>query len=334
MSPKSDNAAESNNQAAMALTRATDAGWSGLSRLALLALGVALVAAAAKLLMFALEEDSILILRLVLSAAAIALAFVMTLRHRKQWVLPAHDMERLVHEFRVGRAPIEELRNFPSGNLQNLAAEVKLLMQDLRQQRRAVEDLQEEVRQRLANRTTVLERAMNALRSQAVKDSLTGLYNRRMLDQFLPQVITQCATEHKPLTLLMFDVDHFKALNDTLGHAAGDELLRSVGQIIHSTIRENDIAFRYGGDEFTVVLPECDAPASKRVTDRLQSLVKSLGETLNSPLRPRLSIGISTLEELTEPTAVNLLKRADERLYESKAARRQVAAAPSPAPAA
>ena len=138
------------------------------------------------------------------------------------------------------------------------SAEVKLLLHDLRQRRQAIEGLNDEVRQRIANRNSVLDRHESALRNQTVKDPLTGLYNRRMLDQFLPQLISHYTAEHKPLTLLIFDVYRFKDLNDSLGHVAGDELLRSVGQIIHSTIREGDIGFRCGGDEFAVVLPGCE----------------------------------------------------------------------------
>ncbi len=121
----------------------------------------------------------------------------------------------------------------------------------------------------------------------------------------------------------MFDMDRFKALNDTMGHVAGDEILKSLGQIIQSTIREGDFGFRYGGDEFAILLPGCEAAASKRVTDRLHSLVQALGGTLKPGLRPRLSIGISTLAELSEPTGINLIKKADERLYEAKAAQKQ-----------
>lgn len=344
MDDTANRSAESKNPAEPALVdptladaapaRASGIWLPAISRAALVVLGVAVVGAAAKLLTFLLEEQSMWILRLVLSAGIVGLAFVMALRHRRQWVFPADDMRRLIREIRVGRAPIEEFNTFPPGNLQDLAAEVKLLLHDLRHRLQAVEELNEEVRQRIANRNHVLERAINALRNQTVKDPLTGLYNRRMLEQFLPQLVNHCSTEHIPLTLLIFDVYRFKDLNDSLGHVAGDELLRSVGQIIHSTIREGDVGFRYGGDEFAVVLPGCEAAAAKRVIERLQSLVKSLGGTLKAPsVRPRLSIGISTLDELTEPTAVNLLKRADERLSESKAAKR-AAAAECPIPTA
>ncbi|HEY1922190.1 MAG TPA: GGDEF domain-containing protein, partial [Tepidisphaeraceae bacterium] len=217
--------------------------WWALTRAMLLVLGVTVVGVIAKILTLLLPEQSMPILRIALSAAVVVLAFLMALRQRKQWALPANEMARLVHEIRVGRAPIEEFNTLYCGGFGELSGEVKLLLQEVRLQRQAVEKLKDEVEQRIANRNTVLERQIKALRSQAVKDALTGLYNRRMLDQLLPQLITHCLTGHKPMTLLMFDMDRFKALNDTLGHVAGDEILKSLGQIIQSTIREGDFAF-------------------------------------------------------------------------------------------
>jgi diguanylate cyclase (GGDEF)-like protein len=155
-----------------------------------------------------------------------------------------------------------------------------------------------------------------------------------MLDQLLPQLIQQCQTDKRPLTLLMIDVDHFKSLNDSLGHAAGDEMLRSVGQIIQSTIRGGDFGCRYGGDEFAVILPGCDLNHSKRASDRLESLVQSLSETYKIARRPRLSIGACSLDELKDVTALNLIKSADERLYKVKEARRGIPTAKTPPRAA
>ena len=112
---------------------------------------------------------------------------------------------------------------------------------------------------------------------------MTGLYNRRLLDQHLPPIIDRCRNTQTHLSLLMIDVDHFKKLNDTLGHAAGDEMLRDIAQIIRSTIRENDSAFRYGGDEFVVVLEGFDAEAGQALGDRLISLVDALRKPCASP---------------------------------------------------
>jgi diguanylate cyclase (GGDEF)-like protein len=284
--------------------------------------GVIAVGGIARLLQIVLHEQADTVLRITLALGAVSLGITMALAHRRQWVNPSVHMRALIHEIRVGRAPIEEFNTLHSGSLNELAAEVKLLLQDLRQKRQAILELQQEAKKRIAQRENVLERNIAALRNQVVRDPLTGLYNRRMLDQLLPQLIQQGHTERKPLTLLMIDVDHFKKLNDTLGHAAGDELLKSIGQIIQSTIRQGDIGCRCGGDEFVVLLPGCTVEQSTRVSDRLESLVQSLTETYKVPQRPRLSIGISSTNDLKEPTAANLLKAADDRLYKTKEARK------------
>jgi diguanylate cyclase (GGDEF)-like protein len=284
--------------------------------------GVIAVSAIARLLQLLLPDQAETVLRMTLALGAVSLGITMAIAHRRQWVNPSVHMRDLIHDFRVGRVPIEEFSKLQAGSLNELAAEVKLLMHDLRQQRQAVLGLQDEVRQRIAQRETVLERNIAALRNQVVRDPLTGLYNRRLLDQLLPQLIQQSQADRKPLTLLMIDVDYFKKLNDTLGHAAGDDLLKSIGQIIQSTIRHGDIGCRCGGDEFVVLLPGCEVAQSKRVSDRLESLVQSLTETCKVAQRPRLSIGACSTSELKELNAVNLLKVADERLYKTKEARK------------
>ena len=293
----------------------------------LMAGGVAAVGLIAKLLPLVMEDSADKVLRVVLAAAAICMAVAMALRHRKQWVMPSDQMRQLIHDIRMGRAAIEEFAKFKPGALRELSEEVKLLLHELRHQRQAVSELQDEVHQRIANRTSVLERTIATLRNQVVRDPVTGLFNRRMLDQLLPQLIAHCAMEHKQISLMMIDVDHFKALNDTLGHPVGDELLKSIGQIIMSTIRESDFGCRYGGDEFAVLLPGCEPAVARRVGERLESLVHSLAETYKVARRPRLSIGVCAITELAEPTAANLIKRADERLYEAKAHHRATAPA-------
>jgi two-component system cell cycle response regulator len=108
-------------------------------------------------------------------------------------------------------------------------------------------------------------------------------------------------------------------LNDTLGHAAGDALLRSIGQLLRSTVRGEDVAFRCGGDEFVILLPGCDAGAGRVMADRLVSLTDALGKTVPVPLPPRLSIGIASLSSLVEQSPESLMAEADKQLYAVKA---------------
>lgn len=162
---------------------------------------------------------------------------------------------------------------------------------------------------------------MGSLRQQAIRDPLTGLCNRRELDQQLPAMIESCMKDGVDLAVLMIDVDYFKHLNDALGHAAGDELLKDIGRIIRSSIREKDAAFRCGGDEFVIVLPNCAQQPARAMADRLESLVAGLTRTFKLPQQARLSIGLCCISEIDEPTPQSLLREADRRLYEIKNAR-------------
>ena len=232
---------------------------------------------------------------------------------------------------RNGDAPIQELDSV-GGRLEPLARQLSYVLHDLKMQRAQVTEMQLSLRQQVVNRTNALERTIGSLRVQATLDALTRLANRRALDTHLPQAIDRCRERGVDLCLLMIDVDHFKNLNDTCGHPVGDQLLSSIGQIIRSTVRDGDGAFRYGGDEFAVVLESHTAESGRALADRLTSLVDALAGTLKVTPAPRLSIGVATLSRVTEPKADALLRSADQDLYDLKKSRKSVRLAnPSPA---
>ena len=245
-------------------------------------------------------------------------------QRRRAWLEPLEMLRDLVPRIRGGELPIEELSRVPGG-LAPAAALFQELLRDLRRQRVELARLNEETSQRVANRTHALERTIGSLRQQATRDVLTGLNNRRALKAHLPAAVERCKTSGAGLCLLMMDVDYFKTLNDTLGHAAGDGLLRTIGQIIRSTVREGDLAFRCGGDEFVVLIEGCSIEAGNALAERLISLVDALGRTFHVPHAPRLSIGVASLAELDDPTPAALLQQADKHLYDVKGARRAAA---------
>jgi diguanylate cyclase (GGDEF)-like protein len=158
------------------------------------------------------------------------------------------------------------------------------------------------------------------LQHQSLRDPLTGLFNRRYLEENLARELHRCARRRTPLSLLMIDVDHFKRFNDTHGHAAGDALLAQVGRTIAGSIRAEDMACRYGGEEFTVILPETDAATAHA---RAETIRRALESTSLVHLRQTLgpvtaSIGVSTWpEDGTTPEV--LLQVADAWLYRAKA---------------
>ncbi len=156
--------------------------------------------------------------------------------------------------------------------------------------------------------------------SMALTDSLTGLHNRRYLSTHLGSVMERMRESGKPVSLLMIDVDHFKQVNDTYGHSVGDEVLHEIGQRILRNIRGFDLAARYGGEEFTVVMPDTPVEIALGVADRLCE--KMANDPINvsgskDKILVTLSIGVSVSRGMDE-TAENLLKRADDAMYQAK----------------
>lgn len=258
--------------------------------------------------------------------AILALVGLMVYREARHWWAPGRTMATLLPAIRAGERPIEELAEV-GGGLTPIVPLVQELLRDVRQQRLAVAELEAEMRQRVASRTSALERQLGSMRAQATRDPLTGLFNRRMLDSCLPKLIENCRADSVDLAVLAIDVDNFKELNDTLGHSAGDELLKSIGQIVRSGVRECDTAIRCGGDEFVVLLPGCPPHVARDLATRLTAMVHAMGKTLKTRRPAGLSVGLALLRQLPagstpEDAATELLKAADKHLYEVKAARK------------
>jgi len=153
----------------------------------------------------------------------------------------------------------------------------------------------------------------------AITDSLTGLYNRRYMESHRSSLLEQAVSRKKPLTVLVLDIDYFKAINDTHGHDAGDEVLREFSFRIKKSIRGIDLACRYGGEEFVVVMPETDLTVATMVAERLRRRIATEPFPIQDGARSTevtISIGISALGK--DETAANILKRADAALYRAK----------------
>ncbi|HZZ43503.1 MAG TPA: GGDEF domain-containing protein [Tepidisphaeraceae bacterium] len=243
-------------------------------------------------------------------------------RQRSHWTTPTRKLTHLLTEVRAGRVPIEEVRAAATGGLAPLAPLLVGILHDLRQQQHDRACLSAEMDQRIANRTEALERNLSSLKNQSQRDSLTGLYNRRAFDQAFPRIIDQCRSSHADLYVFMIDLDRFKNVNDTLGHLAGDALISDVGQLIRSHLRSNDFAFRYGGDEFVLLLPGVDFEVARQLAERLTQLGAQLGQTLKIRPAPGLSVGMASLNHNPTASPAELVEFADQALYANKTARR------------
>lgn len=167
-----------------------------------------------------------------------------------------------------------------------------------------------------ANKT--MQQKNQLLEKLSVTDSLTGLYNRNKLNSIIDDQLSRFKRNKRPFAMFMIDVDHFKTLNDTLGHIAGDEILSKVGKTLTDSIRDIDFAARYGGDEFIVILTEATVQDALKTAERIRSQVTEIYcKTIGKSLNITLSIGIIQSEpEDDSPTT--LISRADNALYEAK----------------
>jgi two-component system cell cycle response regulator len=154
----------------------------------------------------------------------------------------------------------------------------------------------------------------------AITDALTGLYNRRYMENHLATLVEQAASRAKPLTVLVLDIDYFKSVNDTHGHDAGDDVLREFALRIRKSIRGIDLACRYGGEEFVIVMPETDMAVATMVAERLRRRIASDPFAIQQGARSvevTISIGLAALGAASD-TAAQILKRADQALYRAK----------------
>ena len=162
-------------------------------------------------------------------------------------------------------------------------------------------------------------RLRETLRMQSVRDPLTGLYNRRYMEESLERELRRSARKKTPLAVLMLDIDHFKRFNDTFGHEAGDAILQAVATFLRSQVRGEDVVCRYGGEEFTLILPEATIEGSSQRAEQLREAVRSVTTTFRGQKLDAvsLSIGVASFPK-NGSTGDDLLRAADLALYQAK----------------
>ena len=165
-----------------------------------------------------------------------------------------------------------------------------------------------------------LQQHLEVVRTESLTDPLTTLANRKYFDEMMARSLADALTAAEPMSLLLTDIDHFKAFNDTFGHLTGDQVLRLVALSVKQNVKGQDIAARYGGEEFAIVLPRTALRDAITVADQIRRAVmgkelmkRSTGEHLG---RVTISIGVATCHR--GETAQSLIERADSCLYAAK----------------
>jgi diguanylate cyclase (GGDEF)-like protein len=159
----------------------------------------------------------------------------------------------------------------------------------------------------------------DTLRQQSLRDPLTGLYNRRFLEEYLVHERVRATRKNRPLSVIMLDIDHFKRVNDTFGHDAGDAVLRRMGLVLQGHVRGSDIACRIGGEEFALLLPEASLviayQRAERILDTVRHMqIKHRGQTLGAIT---VSLGVAAFPKHGD-TPEALIRAADQALYQAK----------------
>jgi diguanylate cyclase (GGDEF)-like protein len=153
----------------------------------------------------------------------------------------------------------------------------------------------------------------------ALKDTLTGLYNRRYFQQILDYELNRAKRYHQPISLIFLDVDHFKRINDTYGHTTGDQFLKQIASKFASLFRTTDLAARYAGDEFVAILPSTDQEGSSILAQRILDVLGDHQVVIRgATLQISVSIGVATYQDLEGIGSSGLIARADKAMYEAK----------------
>jgi two-component system cell cycle response regulator len=187
---------------------------------------------------------------------------------------------------------------------------------------------------RILDLQSTLLQTQDSLRIAATHDALTGLKNRMEIDGILKQELARSRRSGGPVGIMFADIDHFKAVNDSMGHLAGDTVLKIVSERLRSAVRVYDHVGRYGGEEFLVVLPDCDLESTEvRARALLQAVSKEPVATSNGTRTVTISIGIASASAIGFVEMEELLNRADQALYRAKENGRNRVEGPLPRPA-
>jgi two-component system cell cycle response regulator len=163
-----------------------------------------------------------------------------------------------------------------------------------------------------------MKTAQEYLEEMAIRDGLTRLFTHQNFYERLDEEFSRALRHQQPLSLIFFDIDNFKRVNDTYGHTRGDEVLRKIGRVVREVIRESDIPARYGGEEFAVLLPNTPAEGAMEMTSRMCAIIRELRFDFMNDQHVTISAGVSTFSPNELQSFDQLVRLADRAMYQAK----------------
>ena len=236
--------------------------------------------------------------------------------HRKSVQVPLGEVHKLLHsqESRSGPHSICDREDGWGA----IARSIVAMHSDLANWRGQAHRAEMQFDRQIHEQTQRINRQLKKIERDAWIDHLTGLYNRRLLNERLPAMLSAHKSTLKDLTVVMFDLDGFKQLNDTLGHVAGDQALEFAGQLLRECTRLEDLAVRYGGDEFLLVMPGIDAGGAASLAERIIAMFTQRVRMLFPASGVSMTAGVASLLAGDSKSPTELIMQADQALYEAK----------------
>jgi diguanylate cyclase (GGDEF)-like protein len=254
----------------------------------------------------------------VISLAGVAIGFLWLHSRILQPIADLADEVRAAHVLSDRRTPTRLAGR--DDEIGAMARTVIDMRTELREWRGRASHLEHSMDHHVAAETQRITRELRQAEKKVTTDPLTHLGNRRLLLGRFTEIFEAQRQAGRDLSVILIDVDHFKEVNDTLGHKAGDELLVFVGELLQQCLREEDLAIRYGGDEFLLILPSVHASNAASVAERTMRLFAQQARVLAVQPKPSMSAGIASILVHHPATAEDLLELADQALYEAKRA--------------
>ncbi|MET0848157.1 MAG: diguanylate cyclase [Pseudomonas sp.] len=265
----------------------------------------------------ALQPARILFYKLLVLGVLAAIVFALVAYYLALYLSrPIEQLAKSAKEVQNQQPGVTFPRDHSVREIAQLGQSLQGMTQSLLGKERELQEANASLEATVAQRTAALTRANADLLKLATHDALTGVYNRRRFDEKLDECNLLFQRTGRPFALLFIDADHFKQINDTHGHAIGDEVLQQLARLIQDTTRATDFVARYGGEEFAVLLPEIEEPESPEiVAEKIRAAIAEAN--FASAGRVTVSIGIG-LAESSDSNTTALIKRADQQLYQAK----------------